>query len=41
MANKNERKKVKIGATRILCGILAGLMVIGSVATIIVTLINC
>ena len=41
MANKNERKKVKLGATRILCGILAGLMVIGSVATIIVTLINC
>jgi hypothetical protein len=41
MANKNERKKVKVGATRILCGILAGLMVIGSVATIIVSLINC
>jgi hypothetical protein len=41
MANKNERKKVKVGATRILCGILAGLMVIGSIATIVVTLINC
>ncbi len=41
MANKNERKKVKLGATRILCGILAGLMVIGSIATIVVTLINC
>ena len=40
MANQNERKKVKLTATRILCGILAGLMVIGSVATIIVAIIS-
>ena len=41
MGKQNDRKKVKVGATRVLCGILAGLMVIGSVATIIVSLINC
>ncbi len=41
MANQNNRKKAKVSATRILCGILAGLMVVGSVATIIVSLIHC
>ena len=40
MANQNERKKVKVGATRVLCGILAGLMVAGSVAGIIVYIIS-
>ena len=40
MANKNERKKAKLTATRITCGILAGLMVVGSVATIIVYIIS-
>ena len=41
MGKQNDRKKAKVSATRILCGILAGLMVIGSVATIIVSLIAC
>jgi len=41
MANQNNRKKAKMNATRIMCGILAGLMLVGSIATIVVTLINC
>ena len=36
MGKKNDQKKVKMNATRILCGILAGLMVVGSIAIIIV-----
>ena len=40
MANQNERKKVKVSATRIMCGILAGLMVVGSLATIAVYIIS-
>ena len=40
MANQNDRKKAKVTATRIVCGILAGLMVVGSVATIIVAIIS-
>ena len=40
MANQNDRKKVKVGATRVLCGILAGLMVAGSIAGIIVYIIS-
>ncbi len=39
MANQNNRKKAKVSATRILCGILAGLMLAGSIAAIIVALI--
>ena len=35
MANQNKRNKVKKTATQIICGILAGLMVIGSIAAII------
>lgn len=41
MGKQTNRKKAKTSLTRILCGVLAGLMVIGSVATIIVTLISC
>lgn len=40
MGKQTERKKVKTSATRILCGVLAGLMVVGSVATIIVAIIS-
>lgn len=40
MAKQNDRKKVKVGATRVLCGILAGLMVASSVAGIIVYIIS-
>ncbi len=40
MANQNNRKKAKASATRILCGILAGLMVAGSVAGILVYIIG-
>ena len=39
MANQNNRKKAKRTATQILCGILAGLMLAGSIAAIIVALI--
>ena len=40
MANQNNRKKAKVNATRIMCGVLAGLMVAGSVAGIIVYIIG-
>ena len=35
MANQNKRKQVKLNATRVLCLILAGLMVVGSIAVIV------
>ena len=40
MGKQNDRKKVKVGATRVLCGILAGLMVAGSIAGIVVYIIS-
>ena len=40
MGKQTERKKIKLGATRILCGVLAGLMVVGSLATIVVYIIS-
>lgn len=35
MANKHDKEKTKMTATRIICCILAGLMVLGSIAIII------
>lgn len=35
MGKQNNRNKAKLNATRIVCGIMAGLMVIGSIAVII------
>ena len=39
MGKQTNHKKAKVNATRVLCGILAGLMLAGSIAAIIVALI--
>ena len=41
MGKQNNRKKVKANATRIICGVLAFLMVAATIATIITTIASC